>query len=284
MAEILKGAPVAQAINQRSVEKLDKLREQGICPTLATVRVGQREDDVAYEQSTVRRCEKLGVRVLQNLLSEDAPQAELDRLISTLNADPEVHGILVFMPLPKHLDAEAVRRSLSPEKDVDGITDGSLAGVFTGSGRGFAPCTAQACIEIIDHYGIDCTGKRAVVVGRSLVVGRPASMLLMAKNATVTICHTKTVDMPALCRSADILIAAAGKPKALGEEHFSSGQILIDVGINFVDGTMCGDADFDAAQGIVSAVTPVPGGVGAVTSAVLVSHVIEAAGRQAGKN
>jgi len=188
----------------------------------------------------------------------------------------------MLMPLPKQLDGEAARNALSPEKDVDGITDGSLAGVFTGSGLGFTPCTAQACIEILDHYGIDCKGKRAVVIGRSLVVGKPVSILLMAKNATVTVCHTKTVDMPSVTKNAEIIIAAAGKAKAIGAQYLSENQTVIDVGINFSEGAMCGDVDFDSAMGIVSAITPVPGGVGTVTTSVLVSHVVEAAKRQNG--
>ena len=280
MADILKGAPVAQAINQKSAEALSALTKRGIVPTLAILRVGQREDDIAYEQSTVKRCEKLGVGVKSTVLPADVTQEELMAQIDGLNRNPKVHGILVFMPLPKHLDSEAARQAISPQKDVDGVTDSSLAGVFTGSGRGFSPCTAQACVEILDHYGIDCAGTHAVVVGRSLVVGRPVAMLLMAKNATVTICHTKTADMPALTRSGEILIVATGKPKSVGAEHFAPGQTVIDVGINFVDGAMCGDADFNAGQDLVGAITPGPGGVGTVTSAVLVSHVIEASQRQ----
>ncbi len=280
MAIELKGAPVAAAINERTQKELSALLELGIMPTLAIVRIGDREDDLAYENGAVKRCEKVGVAVTRVTLPEGIAQDELSKKIYELNNDTAVHGVLILMPLPKHLDGEAVRRALSPNKDVDGITDGSLAGVFTGSGEGFASCTAQACIEILDHYGIDCKGKRAVVIGRSLVVGKPVSMLLVAKNATVTICHTKTVDMPSVTKNAEILIAAAGKAKAIGAEYLSESQVVIDVGINFQDGVMCGDVDFDAALPIVSAITPVPGGVGTVTTSVLVSHIVEAAKRQ----
>ncbi|PKM74193.1 MAG: bifunctional 5,10-methylene-tetrahydrofolate dehydrogenase/5,10-methylene-tetrahydrofolate cyclohydrolase [Firmicutes bacterium HGW-Firmicutes-16] len=280
MAIELKGAPVAAAINERTQKELSALNELGIMPTLAIVRVGDREDDLAYENGAVKRCEKVGVAVTRVTLPESTTQDELLNKIYELNNDTAVHGVLILLPLPKHLDGEAVRRTLSPDKDVDGITDGSLAGVFTGSGEGFSPCTAQACIEILDHYGIDCKGKRAVVIGRSLVVGKPVSMLLMAKNATVTICHTKTADMPSVTKNAEILIAAAGKARAIGAEYLSESQVVIDVGINFQDGVMCGDVDFDAALPIVSAITPVPGGVGTVTTSVLVSHVVEAAKRQ----
>lgn len=283
MALELKGAPVADAINARSQAELNNLISLGITPTLAIVRVGERGDDIAYENSAVKRCEKVGVAFNRVVLPDSITQAELIQKIYELNADNGVHGILIFMPLPKHLDGEAVRQALSPEKDVDGITDGSLAGVFTGSGRGFAPCTAQACIEILDHYGFDCKGKRAVVIGRSLVVGKPVAILLMAKNATVTVCHTKTVDMPSVTKAAEILIVAAGKAKAITAEYLSENQVVIDVGINFAEGVMCGDVDYSAALPLVSAITPVPGGVGTVTSSVLVNNVVEAANRQCKK-
>lgn len=280
MATILKGAPVADAINERSRESIAALEATGVFPTLAMVRVGAREDDIAYESGAAKRCEKVGVRVKKLILPEDISQEELIGTINSLNCDPSVHGVLLFMPLPGQLDSEAVRKALSHEKDVDGITNGSLAGVFTGSGEGFAPCTAQACVEILDYYGIECKGKRAVIVGRSLVVGKPAAMLLMAKNATITVCHTKTIDLPSVTKNAEIILAAAGKARALGAEHLSPGQTVIDVGINFVDGKMCGDVDFEAAEPIVGAITPVPGGVGTVTVSVLVNHVVEAAKRQ----
>ena len=280
MAELLKGAPVAEAINERSAELLNRLKARGITPTLAMLRVGEREDDIAYENGAAKRCEKVGVQVRRVTLPENVSQDELEEEIRRLNEDTDVHGVLMFMPLPKQLDSAAARMILSPAKDVDGITDGSLAGVFTGRGEGFAPCTAQACIEILDHYGIDCKGKRAVVIGRSLVVGKPVSMLLLAKNATVTLCHTRTVDLPHEAQNAEILIAAAGKAGTVRAEHLRDGQIVIDVGINFIDGKMCGDVDFAAAEQLSLSLTPVPGGVGTVTTSVLVSHVVEAARRQ----
>ncbi|MEG0875915.1 MAG: tetrahydrofolate dehydrogenase/cyclohydrolase catalytic domain-containing protein [Oscillospiraceae bacterium] len=282
MAELLKGAAVAEAINQRSKTEIEKLNLQNIFPTLAILRVGAREDDLAYEKGAIKRCEKVGVQVRQLILPEEVSQEALLGEISALNEDADIHGVLIFMPLPKHLDGEAVRRALSPEKDIDGITSGSLAGVFTGSGEGFAPCTAQACVEILDFYGIDCKGKNAVVVGRSLVVGKPAAMLLLARHATVTICHTRTLDMPSITKKAEILIVAAGHPSAVGGEYVSPAQVVIDVGINFAEGKMCGDVDFEAAEPIVGAITPVPGGVGTVTSSVLVNHVVEAAKRLSG--
>lgn len=279
MAKLLKGAEVASFINERSISDLRKLADRGISPSLAIVRVGEREDDIAYESGAVKRCEKVGVAVKHVVLPADVTEEALISEIERLNQDSSVHGVLIFMPLPSHLNSERIRRVLSPEKDIDGITYGSLAGVFTGSGEGFPPCTARACIEILDYYGIDCTGKKAVVIGRSLVVGKPAAMLLLQKNATVTLCHTKTADMPSLSKDADILIVAAGKPKALGPEYFSENQTVIDVGINFLNGNMCGDVDFEATESLVYAITPVPGGVGTVTTSVLVNHVVEAAAR-----
>jgi len=279
MAELLKGAEVVSALGSKMNSKIELLHDKGITPTLAILRVGERADDISYERTASKRCESVGVAVRNIVLPEDVTQGALMQNIIALNDDRNIHGILMFRPLPKHLSDEAVRAKLKPEKDVDGITDGSLAGVFTGSGNGFAPCTAQACLEILDHYNIDCKGKRAVIIGRSLVVGKPVAMMLMAKHATVTICHTRTIDMPAIARNAEILIVAAGQMESLTEEYFSPGQIVIDVGINWNDekGKLCGDVKFEDAEPIVAAITPVPGGVGTVTTSVLVSHVVDAA-------
>ena len=187
----------------------------------------------------------------------------------------------MFRPLPKHLDNERARNAIVPEKDIDGCTDGSLAGVFTNKDLGFPPCTAQAAIEILDHYGIELKGKNITLVGRSLVVGKPLAMMLLNRNATVTICHTRTVDLPSITKRADIIIAAAGQPEMLTTDYFSNGQIIIDVGINWSEAKskLCGDVLFEDAEPIAGAITPVPGGVGAVTTSVLVSHVITAADR-----
>jgi len=281
MAELLKGAPVADAICARTREKAEALGSRGILPVLAIVRVGENDADVYYERSAMRRCEKSGVGVENVVLPASVSQAELLAKIRALNGDARIHGVLIFRPLPKAISDEAVRAALAPEKDVDGITDGSLAGVFTQSGRGFCPCTAQACAEILDYYGIDCTGRRAVVLGRSLVVGKPVSQLLLARNATVTVCHTRTRDLPRETKRADILIAAAGHAGTVGLEHVAAGQIVIDVGINTDSaGKLCGDVKFDEVEPFVTAITPVPGGVGTVTTSVLVSHVVEAAERQ----
>ena len=205
------------------------------------------------------------------------------KVIDDVNKNDAIHGVLLFRPLPKHLNQSVIENALDPAKYVDCMTDGSMSGVFTGKAIGFPPCTPQACMEILDHYGIDCTGKKAVVIGRSLVVGKPAAIMLIKKNATVTVCHTRTVDMPSVSREADIVIVAAGRAGVVGAEYVKPGQIIIDVGINVnAEGKLCGDVDYAAVEPIVDAITPVPGGVGSVTTSVLVSHVVEAAAKKAG--
>lgn len=278
MAKILKGSEVTSALNAQLTMRVEKLKSVDIIPKLAIIRVGEKPDDLAYERGAVKRCGAVGVEVQSLILPEDADQERLLALIERVNKDQDIHGCLLLRPLPKQFNDELVRNALCCEKDVDGITDGSLAGVFTGSGKGFPPCTAAACVEILDYFGVELKGKKAVVIGRSLVVGKPVAMMLLARNATVTVCHTKTVDMPAICREAEVLVVAAGRAGIVGAEYFSAGQTVVDVGINVdTDGKLCGDVDFARAEEIVSAVTPVPGGVGTVTTSVLVKHVIEAA-------
>ena len=278
MAEHWKGAPVAQALTERLAARADQLKVQGIVPTLAIVRVGERPEDLSYERGALKRCEKVGIRVRQFTLPKESSHGDLLAVIRQINADREIHGCLLFRPLPPQMDEEAICAALDPAKDVDGITAGSLASVFAGSGAGYPPCTAQACMEILNYYGCDLTGKRAVVVGRSLVVGKPLAMLLLGKNATVTLCHTRTADLAAECRRAEVLIAAAGRASMIGRDHLSPGQLVLDVGINVdEEGNLVGDVDFAAADAIVGAVTPVPGGVGAVTTSVLAAHVLQAA-------
>lgn len=280
MATILSGKEVAAALNDSLVQRTRKLTEQGVTPTLAIVRVGTREDDLSYERGAMKRCEKIGVAVRHFVLDAGTTQEDLLNVIDQINRDTGIHGCLLFRPLPKHIDDETVRRALAPAKDVDGITDGSLAGVFAGTKQGFPPCTAQACMEILAHYGYDLTGKKVTVVGRSLVVGKPVAMLLLQKHATVTICHTRTADMPAVCREAEVLVVAAGRAGVVDGSFVSPGQVVVDVGINVDEnGKLKGDVAFDQAEAVVDAITPVPGGVGSVTTCVLVGHVVEAAER-----
>ena len=281
MATILDGKAVAAAMTERIAAQVEELRATNITPTLAILRVGERDDDLSYERGALKRAATCSIDVKQVVLPANVAQAELEAAIIGLNDDPAVHGILMFRPLPKHLDQQAAEALLAPAKDVDGITMGSLAGVFANSGQGFAPCTAQACMEILAHYGISCTGKRAAVIGRSLVIGRPVAMMLMHANATPVICHTRTVDAPAITREADIVVVAAGRMETIGAEYFAPGQTVIDVGIGWSNekGKLCGDVRFDEVEPIVDAITPVPGGVGAVTTTVLMQHVLDAATR-----
>ncbi|OUP19781.1 bifunctional 5,10-methylene-tetrahydrofolate dehydrogenase/5,10-methylene-tetrahydrofolate cyclohydrolase [Lachnoclostridium sp. An196] len=283
MARQLLGKEVTAALNERIKADVAALNAKGVKPTLGIIRVGERPDDLSYERGATKRCETLGVEYKKYLLPADVSQEELLKVIDEVNKDENIHGVLMFRPLPKHIDQTLVENALCAEKDVDCQTDASLGGVFTGKKVGFPPCTPQACMEILDHYGIDCTGKKAVVIGRSLVVGKPAAMMLIKKNATVTVCHTRTVDMPSVTREADILVVAAGRAGVVGADYVAPGQIVIDVGINVnEEGKLCGDVDYAAVEPIVDAITPVPGGVGSVTTSVLVGHVVEAAMRKFG--
>ncbi|MGI6051629.1 MAG: bifunctional 5,10-methylenetetrahydrofolate dehydrogenase/5,10-methenyltetrahydrofolate cyclohydrolase [Bilifractor sp.] len=279
MAELLKGAPVAAALTEEYASRVEKLKEKGISPTLAILRVGEKPDDLSYERGATKRAEKMKLAVKKIVLPADVTQEKLIETIRSLNADPAVHGVLMFRPLPGTLDERAACEALDPAKDIDGITAGSMARVYSGSGTGFPPCTAQAVMEILKYYKIDPKGKRVAVIGRSLVIGRPVAMLLMQANATVTICHTKTVDVASVAREADIVVAAVGHAGAVTADYCREGQIVIDVGINYSEEKkkLVGDVDFDAVSPVVSKITPVPGGVGAVTTAVLCSHVVEAA-------
>ena len=290
MAKQLLGKEVVAALNERIMNNVAACKEKGVSPKLGIIRVGERPDDISYEKGATKRCETLGVEVEKILLPEDISKEELLAVIDKVNKDASIHGVLMFRPLPAHLKADQseIENALDPAKDVDCMTNGSMAGVFTGKPLGFPPCTPQACMEILDYYGIDCKGKKAVVIGRSLVVGKPAAMMLMGKNATVTVCHTKTVDMPSVTKEADILISAAGVLKSLTAEYVRPGQIVIDVSINWDPekinskggkGAIAGDAVFEEVEPIVEAITPVPGGVGSVTTSVLVGHVVEAAMR-----
>lgn len=282
MTEILRGAEVVKALNERVAAGVEELRARDIVPTLAIVRVGERADDVSYERGASKRATSLGVEVRSIVLVQEVSTEALVAQIEALNADDAVHGVLVFRPLPAHVDEDVVRNALVPAKDIDGITDLSLAGVFTDVPLGFAPCTAVACVEILDHFGIDIGGKKVVVVGRSLVIGKPVAMMLLGRNATVTIAHSRTRELAEVVAAADIVIAAVGRANMLTERYLRQGQTVIDVGINVSeDGALVGDVDFAAASQLVAALTPVPGGVGTVTTSVLVKHVVEAAARQA---
>ena len=287
MAKRLLGKEVNEALVASLQTRTAALREKGVVPTLGIIRLGENPSDLSYEKGATKRAEEVGVAVKNYILPETATKEEVLAVIDQANADDSVHGVLMFRPLPKHLkaDQDEICNRLAPKKDVDSMTHMSNAGVFEGQALGYAPCTPAACMEILDHYGIDCKGKNAVVIGRSLVVGKPAAMMLMAKNATVTICHTKTVNTAEICRNADIIVSAAGVLNSLTADYVRPGQVVIDVSMNWNPekitakgkGGMSGDCVFEEVEPIVEAITPVPGGVGAVTTSVLMKHVVEAA-------
>ena len=287
MAKRLLGKEVNEALVAALQTRTAALREKGVAPTLGIIRLGENPSDLSYEKGATKRAEEVGVAVKNYILPEDASKADVLAVIDEVNADASVHGVLMFRPLPKHLkgDLDEICNRLDPKKDVDSMTHMSNAGVFEGQDLGYAPCTPAACMEILDHYGIDCKGKNAVVIGRSLVVGKPAAMMLMAKNATVTICHTKTTNTAEICKNADIIVSAAGVLNSLTADYVRPGQVVIDVSMNWNPekittkgkGGMSGDCVFDEVEPIVEAITPVPGGVGAVTTTVLMKHVVEAA-------
>ncbi len=287
MAKQLLGKEVNEALVAALQTRTAALKEKGVTPTLGIIRLGENPSDLSYEKGATKRAEEVGVAVKNYILPETATKEEVLKVIDEVNADATVHGVLMFRPLPKHLkaDQDEICNRLAPCKDVDSMTHMSNAGVFEGQDLGYAPCTPAACMEILDHYGIDCKGKNAVVIGRSLVVGKPAAMMLMGKNATVTVCHTKTVNTAEICKGADIIVTAAGVLGSLTKDFVREGQIVIDVSMNWNPekitskgkGGMSGDCVFDEVEPIVGAITPVPGGVGAVTTTVLMKHVVEAA-------
>ena len=287
MAKRLLGKEVNEALVASLQTRSAALREKGVVPTLGIIRLGENPSDLSYEKGATKRAEEVGVAVKNYILPENTTKEELLAVIDQVNADNTVHGVLMFRPLPKHLkgDLDEICNRLDPKKDVDSMTHMSNAGVFEGQDLGYAPCTPAACMEILDYYGIDCKGKNAVVIGRSLVVGKPAAMMLMGKNATVTVCHTRTVNTAEICKGADIIVTAAGVLNSLTKDFVREGQIVIDVSMNWNPekitskgkGGMSGDCVFDEVEPIVEAITPVPGGVGAVTTTVLMKHVVEAA-------
>ncbi len=280
MDRILKGAPVAKDILALAKADAEKLIQSGTAPTLAIVRVGERPDDIAYENSLIKRCESNSVAVKTIALEQTATTETLVETLEKINNDGGIHGCLLFRPLPSHIDETKVRNSLCAKKDVDGISDLSLAGVFTDSSVGYCPCTALASVEILKHYNIELSGKHAVVLGRSLVVGKPLSMLLLKENSTVTICHTKTKDVASETAKADILFACAGRARMVKENFVKPSAVVVDVGINFDESGMCGDVDFDKVSEKTAAITPVPGGIGAVTTAIMIRNVVDATKKQ----
>ncbi len=274
--ELLKGAPVSAAIREWAAEEIKQL--QGSVPKLAIIRVGEKPDDMSYERSAVKKMEAFGLRVQTFVFPKDISDEEFKEAFQKINKDPDVTGILLLRPLPEQIKEKEIEVMIDPRKDLDGISPVNIAKVFSGDPSGFAPCTAEAVIEILKANNISIEGKRAAVIGRSMVIGKPLSMLLLKENATVTICHTRTKELPEICRQAEILVAAAGKAGMVEESWVSDGAVVIDVGINVDEnGKLCGDVDQASMESRNLLLTPVPGGVGAVTTAVLAKHLIQAA-------
>jgi len=276
---VLKGSEVSAKMKTQVQEILEKL--DGYVPTAAIVRVGERPDDLSYERNVLKKIASFGMEARSFVYPEDISEEEFKKEFVRINEDPSIDGILMFCPLPKHMDGKAFSMLIDPKKDLDGISPVNMAKVFAGEKDGFAPCTAEAVIDVLKAYGIAMEGKRAVVVGRSMVVGRPLSMLFLKENATVTVCHTKTADIKAACQQADILAVAAGRAGMISKEHVADGAVVVDVGINVDEaGKLCGDVVWEGLDEKASAATPVPGGVGSVTTAVLCKHLAEAALRK----
>jgi len=276
-ARILDGKAIASQIQQEIKQELDELKEKyGITPGLAVVLVGENPASEVYVRNKGRKCEELGIRSIVKRLSESASEKEVIDTVTQLNEDESVHGIIVQLPLPSHIDPEVVISHIDPNKDVDGFHPVNVGWMFIGRNR-FVPCTPAGIIEILDRSGIEIEGKRAVVVGRSNIVGKPLSILLLQRNATVTVCHSRTANLPEVTRQADILVAAVGKAHLIKADMVKEGAVVIDVGINRVDDKIVGDVDFESVKEVASAITPVPGGVGPLTVIMLMRNTVQAA-------
>lgn len=277
MASILKGKVVADDIKKTIKEKSKKLKEKGIIPAMAIVRVGEREDDIAYERSVLKNCNDAGIQVNVFTFDQDISMSEFGQQFKQINDMDKIHGILLFRPLPKQLNIDKIKYLIDPAKDIDCMHPDSLRKVFEGETNCFYPCTPEAVVAILKYYNIDLAGKRAAIVNRSMVLGKPLAMMLLNENATVTICHSKTENLKEILKEADVVITGVGKGKYFKAMPFSEKNTVIDVGINYIGDEMCGDVDFAEAKEVVSAITPVPGGVGSVTTAILLKHVVLAA-------
>ena len=275
--QMIKGKPVADKISEELIKEVNELIEMGINPKLSIVRVGARGDDLAYERGALKRCQSIGINTEVLELAEDISQEEYIEILHKLNDDKSVHGILCFRPLPDHLNEEAIKYVIKPEKDVDCFSPINAAKIMEGDDSGFPPCTPTAVVEILKHYGVELKGSKVTVLGRSMVVGKPAAMLLLNEHATVTICHSRTKDLSEVTSQADILVAAVGRAKMVKENFIKEGAVVIDVGINVdEEGKLCGDVDTNAALNKVSMITPVPAGVGSVTTSILAKHLVKA--------
>lgn len=276
MTKRLLGSTVTNEIILKCRKECEELKSKGIKPQLAVLRVGENKSDISYETSIIKLMAKADISVKSVVLKEDISQEDFDNNLKVLNDNDKIHGILVFRPLPKQLDEDKIKYLINPNKDIDCFSPINLAKVFISDNSGFYPCTPLGVMEILDHYNIELEGKEVVLIGRSLVVGKPLSMMLLDRNATVTICHSKTKDLKKVCKKADVLIAAVGRGNMVNKDYIKPGAVVIDVGINFIDGKMCGDVDFESAYETAGRITPVPGGVGSVTTSCLMVNLIKA--------
>ncbi len=274
---VIKGAQIVEAMERELQKRVEKLKSEGVEPCLAIIRAGEDGSQLAYEKGAVKKMEKNGIACRIYAYPENIEQKEFEEEFKKVNEDKSVHGILVLQPLPKQLSIDSIKTIINPVKDVDAISPVNMYKLLAGDSTGHAPCTAEGVMEILDWMGINCEGKKCAVVGCSMIVGKPLGLLLLAREATVVFCHIKTVDVPRETRDADILICAAGAAKLIKPEYVNKDMTVIDVGINFKDGKMCGDVDFDTVAPLVKNITPVPGGAGAVTTSVLAKHVVKAA-------
>ena len=285
MGEIIKGKPVGDALSEVLKGECEALVKDGIQPKLAILRVGAKPNDLSYEKGALKKCETIGITAEVTELPEETTQEQYIEALEKLNKDSSVHGILTFRPLPKGIDEEVIKNVIDPEKDVDCFSPMNTAKLMEGDKTGFPPCTPTAVVEILKHYNVPLKGANVVVLGRSMVVGKPVSMLLLGENATVTICHSKTVDLPKVCANADVVVAGVGRARMVTADYVKEGAVVIDVGINAKPegGGICGDVDTDDVVGKASMVTPVPAGVGSVTTSILAKHVIKACKQQNNK-
>ena len=283
MARLLKGKIVADKLMEDNKIVVDELKKKGLCPTLAIFRIGEKDSDLSYEKGIAKKAQEADVNIIRYIFDEDVSKEEFYQKLDQANKDENIHGILIFRPLPEGFNDDEVRNMIKPEKDVDGCNDLSLAGIFINKDLGYAPCTAQSVIELLNYYDIDVKGKNVVVLGRSLVIGKPVAMMLTNLNATVTIAHSKTADIEKIASNADILICATGKMESVNRNYVNNNQTVIDVGISWNEEKqkLCGDVLFEEVEPIVKDITPVPGGVGSLTSSILITHVIESCKRNA---
>lgn len=281
MAEVLKGNIVAAKIKEDMMTRIEALKSENKYPTLGIVRLGKNPSDVSYEKSILKSCDSLGIKSIVFEKDTTLSTEELILFMDTLNKDEEISGILMFRPLPKHIDEEKIRNSINPLKDVDCMHPQNLEKIFEGDMEGFSPATPKAAMEIILFNEIPLEGKNVVIINRSIVVGKPLAMMLLEKNATVTICHSRTKNLDEITRNADIVVTALGKPKFFTEKYFTKSSIVIDVGVSMTeDGKLCGDVDYGNVQNLVDKITPVPGGVGSVTTTLLLNQVVMACERK----